>query len=99
MRYITALTLFLVAGSTTIVRAQGVGASVSGVVEDATGAPIPGATVVVKNVETGAVRRLISDDAGRYSTPSVPVGRYEIDASKDKFKSQSRTGIDLVVGE
>jgi hypothetical protein len=96
MRYIAGLALFLTAA---LAWAQVVGASVSGVVQDASGAPVPGATVVVKNLETGAERRLISDDAGRYSTPSVPVGRYEIDASKQNFKSQSRTGIDLVVGE
>ncbi len=78
---------------------QVVGASVSGTVQDESGAPIPGAVVVVKNVETGAARSLASDAAGRYSTPSVPVGRYEIDASKENFKSQTRTGVDLVVGE
>ena len=78
---------------------QVVGASVSGTVQDESGAPIPGAVVVVKNVETGAARSLASDAAGRYSTPSVPVGRYEIAASKENFKSQTRTGLDLVVGE
>ncbi len=75
------------------------GASVSGTVQDESGAPIPGAVVVVKNAETGAERSLASDAAGRYSTPSVPVGRYEIAASKENFKSQTRTGLDLVVGE
>ncbi len=75
------------------------GASVSGTVQDESGAPIPGALVVVKNAETGAERSLASDAAGRYSTPSVPVGRYEIAASKENFKSQTRTGLDLVVGE
>ncbi len=75
------------------------GASVSGTVQDESGAPIPGALVVVENAETGAERSLASDAAGRYSTPSVPVGRYEIAASKENFKSQTRTGLDLVVGE
>ena len=97
MRYIAIVALLAATGSAPV-WGQVVGASVSGVVEDASGAPIPGATVIVKNVETGAERHLVSDDAGRYSTPSVPVGRYEIDASKENFKSQSRTGIDLVVG-
>ncbi len=97
MRYLSIPAVFLFASAA--FWGQVVGASVSGVVEDASGAPITAATVVVKNVETGAERHLISDDAGRYSTPSVPVGRYEINASKENFKSQSRTGIDLVVGE
>ena len=55
--------------------------------------------MVVKNLETGAERAIASDEAGRYSTPSVPVGRYQITASKENFQSQTRTGIELVVGE
>ena len=42
--------------------------------------------MIVKNVETGAERSLTSDESGRYSTPSVPVGRYEIAASKRQFQ-------------
>ena len=82
-----------------LVFGQVVGASVSGTVSDDTGAPIPGVVLTVKDVETGAERKLASDDAGRYSIPSVPVGRYEIAASKENFKSQTKTGIELVVGQ
>ncbi|MGB6942160.1 MAG: carboxypeptidase-like regulatory domain-containing protein [Bryobacteraceae bacterium] len=92
-------TLSLAVLFSSIAWGQVVGASVSGTVQDESGAPIPGAVVVVKNVETGAARSLASDAAGRYSTPSVAVGRYEIAASKENFKSQTRTGVELVVGE
>jgi hypothetical protein len=78
---------------------QVVGASVSGTVTDESGAPIPGVSVTVKDVETGAEHRLTTDDGGRYSIPSVPVGHYAIAASKENFKSQSKTGIELVVGQ
>jgi Carboxypeptidase regulatory-like domain len=98
-RFGLAAVLFAALNFTGPLRGQVVGASVGGTVQDASGAPLPGATVVVKNIETGALRELVSDDAGRYSTPSVPVGRYEITASKPDFESQTRTGIDLVVGE
>lgn len=98
-RFGLAAVLFAALNFTGPLRGQVVGASVGGTVQDASGAPVPGATVVVKNVETGAERKLVSDDAGRYSTPSVSVGRYEITASKQDFESQTRTGIDLVVGE
>jgi hypothetical protein len=55
--------------------------------------------VVLKDTETGAERRLVTDDAGRYAVPSVPVGHYEVTASKENFKSQTKTGIELVVGQ
>ena len=44
---------------------QVVGASLSGTVRDATGAALPGAGVVVRNLETGAERHLVADDGGR----------------------------------
>jgi hypothetical protein len=78
---------------------QVVGGSVSGTVQDESGSPIPGVQIIVRDVETGAQRTLVSDDAGRYSTPSVPVGRYEILATKENFKSQTKTGIELVVAQ
>ena len=79
--------------------AQVVGASLSGTVRDQSDAALPGATVVVINTETGAQRTLVSDDAGRYAAPSIPVGDYEIRASKQGFASQVKTGIRLVVGQ
>jgi hypothetical protein len=75
-----------------------VGASISGSVRDQSGAAVPGATIAVTNQETGAQRTLASDDAGRYSVPSLAVGLYEIRVSRDGFASQSKTGIRLVVG-
>jgi Carboxypeptidase regulatory-like domain len=78
---------------------QIVGASLSGTVRDISGAAIPGATLTVRNLETGAQRTFLSDDAGRYAAPSIPVGRYEVTATKEGFNSQVKTGIDLGVGQ
>jgi Carboxypeptidase regulatory-like domain len=78
---------------------QVVGGSISGTVKDETGAGIPAAQVLLKNVETGAERKLVSDESGRYSAPSVAVGRYEVTGSKENFQSQTKTGIELVVGQ
>lgn len=79
--------------------AQVVGASISGTVSDPSGATLSGATVSIRNIETGAIRKLTSDNAGRYSAPSIPVGSYEVTGSKDGFTPQARTGIELVVGQ
>ncbi len=79
--------------------AQIVGGSVSGTVRDTTGAAVSGATVVIRNVETGATRSLTSDAEGRYSAPSVPVGSYSATASREGFTAQTQTGIRLVIGQ
>jgi hypothetical protein len=95
----TALIGFVLFGLTAHVWAQVVGASLSGTVRDSTGAGLPEVSVTIRNLETGAVRKLVSDDGGRYVAPSIAIGRYEVRAEKEGFNSQVRTGIDLVVGQ
>ena len=95
-----AVTLFLMATlAASPARAQIVGASVSGIVRDISGAAIPGAAMTIRNLETGALRTLVSDDSGRYFIPSIAIGRYEISAAKEGFNSQIKTGIELSVGQ
>src|ERR1700756_5487924 len=49
-------------------------ASLKGEVTDASGAPVPSASVKARNVETGALRAAMTDDAGRYLLLALPVG-------------------------
>ncbi|MGB7285173.1 MAG: carboxypeptidase-like regulatory domain-containing protein [Candidatus Acidiferrum sp.] len=74
-------------------------ASIDGTVSDSSGGAIQGTTVQVKNLETGAVRNLVTDAAGRYDAAALPVGNYEVRAEKNGFRGQAKTGILLVVGE
>src|SRR5271169_5735064 len=74
-------------------------ASISGSVTDASGATIEGASIKVKSLENGSVRSGVSDHSGRYSFPSVHVGRYSIAAEKPGFQVASKTGISLVIGQ
>jgi Carboxypeptidase regulatory-like domain len=78
---------------------QIVGATLSGTVRDTTGAALSGATVTVKQQETGASRELTTGADGRYAAPSVPVGNYTVTAVHDGFAAQERTGITLVVAQ
>jgi hypothetical protein len=74
-------------------------AAISGVVTDASGGALDGATIIVKNLETGAVRQVTADAAGRYAVPALPVGKYSVTANKSGFQTGSKTGILLVVGQ
>jgi hypothetical protein len=80
------------------IRAQ-VTASVSGRVEDSTGAAVPGASITVTSLETRAARMLRSDEAGTYRVLSLPVGRYEVKAEAAGFRTALQTGVSLDVGE
>ncbi|HEX6494474.1 MAG TPA: carboxypeptidase-like regulatory domain-containing protein, partial [Acidobacteriaceae bacterium] len=79
--------------------AQVVGGSIGGVITDASGAAIPGATVVIRNQETGSERQLVTNGEGLYSAPSVPVGRYSVSATGQGFATQQHDGIIVTVGQ
>ncbi|MGB9446013.1 MAG: carboxypeptidase-like regulatory domain-containing protein [Candidatus Acidiferrum sp.] len=74
-------------------------ASISGTVRDASGAGVAAAIVQIENIETGSLRDLETDSAGRFAAPSLAVGTYEITADKPGFRTNHRSGIVLVVGQ
>ena len=76
-----------------------VGASISGVVSDPSGAAVPGVTVTARQVETAAVRQTVTDPFGRFRLPELAVGAYEITAAKAGFQTFVQTGVHLVVGQ
>src|SRR5712671_3913098 len=83
---------------TSPVRAQ-VAASMTGIVTDPSGAPVPAARLTAKNIETAAVQNAATDDAGRYLVLALPVGQYEVRVSKGGFQDAIRSGIHLVIGQ
>src|SRR5712671_1886996 len=74
-------------------------AAISGRVTDPTGAVVSGATVTAANLETQAGRTSVTDEAGRYSLLSLPIGIYEIRVSKPGFQEAVRSGIHLAIGQ
>src|SRR5947207_2020555 len=65
----------------TPLQAQTVSGTILGQIQDQQGAAIGKAEVSARNLETGAVRKAIADDAGAYRITSVPAGSYEVSAS------------------
>jgi hypothetical protein len=78
--------------------AQG-GSSIQGAVSDSSGGAVPGVAIRIKNLETGAERNLVTNEAGRYDAASLPVGRYDVRAEKTGFRSEEKTGVSLILGQ
>lgn len=74
-------------------------ATLSGLVEDTTGAVIPGATVVLQNTHTSQQRTLRSNGAGSFTFSSVLNGDYRLTVTHPGFQSYDRTGIHLDPGD
>ena len=79
-------------------RAQVAGATLSGTVQDSSGAVVPNANISVKNTETGVSRDVTADTAGLYNVPNLSPGDYEVTVTAQGFSKLVRSGITLIVG-
>jgi len=79
-------------------RAQ-VTAQIKGTVTDQSRAAVPSAILTVKNSETGVSRSTVTASDGTYLLPSLPVGVYQVTASKSGFQDSTRTGIHLNINQ
>src|SRR6202140_1605277 len=96
-RYLQVLLIGVILGGL-VASAQVSTATISGVVQDQSGAVISGATVTIRNVDTGTVRTLTSDAGGRYLAPDLPLGSYEVQGQQSGFQTEVRSGITLTGG-
>jgi hypothetical protein len=74
-------------------------ATLIGIVQDVQGGRLPGVTVRVRNLATGAARELVTDSEGRFRATALSAGEYELRASLDPFRPLVQTGVRLTVGE
>ncbi len=93
---ILSLLLLFLAGSAS---AQVSTASINGVIRDPAGAVIPGATIVLRNVDTSVERTSTTNEAGAYGFVSIPPGSYTIEATAKGFSSQKLAPFVLAVGQ
>jgi Carboxypeptidase regulatory-like domain/TonB-dependent Receptor Plug Domain len=83
--------------SSTFVAAQT--ASISGTVNDASGAVVRGAEVTARNTATNELRSAISSDSGSFAITNLQIGPYEIKVQKEGFKVFRQSKIELSVAQ
>src|SRR5579863_4759754 len=69
---------------------QGSGSSLSGLITDNSQAVVPDATVKVRHSATNVTSQTVSDAAGYYRFPSLPVGEYEVTIDRAGFAQTSQ---------
>jgi len=80
-------------------QSQAINGTIEGVVRDASGAVLPGATVSLANVDTGQQRVLTTGGDGEYRAPLLSLGAYRVKAELQGFKTIERTGVTLSAGQ
>ncbi|HTM49392.1 MAG TPA: TonB-dependent receptor [Bryobacteraceae bacterium] len=88
--------IFLLTG---LVWAQTYTATVRGIVTDASGAVVPGATVTLTNTEQNRPYTFSTNQAGEYALVQVPPGSYTLSVKATGFKSYQRSGLTLEVAQ
>ena len=71
---------------------------VSGTVQDATGAIVSNATIVLTNTSNGFSRTVTSNNSGSYTAPDLPLGPYSVTITAPGFQKYVEKNLVLEVG-
>jgi len=91
------MTLMMLAGSLAVVSSAQSTTSLHGIVSDANGALLPGATVKISDPKTGFSRSVVSGPDGGYSVLQVPPSTYNLEVSAPGFAVFKRQDVTLQV--
>jgi len=73
--------------------------AIAGQVTDGTGALVTGATVTIRNTETGQATKLATNETGNYSAALLPVGLYQVQAEHTGFRKFVRDRVEVRVND
>lgn len=73
--------------------------SLTGTVTDPSGAVIPGATITITNIDTGAAREATADKQGSYTLSQVTPGKYKLVAKAPGFTDTVIERVELLVNQ
>ncbi|HXJ06082.1 MAG TPA: TonB-dependent receptor [Candidatus Acidoferrum sp.] len=81
-------------------KAQTFRGTILGTVTDSTGLPLTGATVEVRNKETGLARTTQTSEDGSYTVTELPIGSYSVTISQSGFQTSVTSDVAVnVAGE
>ena len=75
--------------------AQSERGTITGTVQDASGAVVPGAKVTLTNTLTGVTISVPSNAEGEYTVPQLQVGTYSVKVEKEGFRPATVSGLVL----
>lgn len=89
----------ILAGTTPAYPQGGESTEILGVIQDASGALVPGVTVTITHAATNQTRRLVTGDAGAFAFPSIQPGIYNVRAECPGFRTEIRTGLEVQLNQ
>jgi|WetSurMetagenome_2_1015567.scaffolds.fasta_scaffold31002_1 hypothetical protein len=99
LRVVCAALLVLALAVPAVAQSTAANGSIEGTVVDTSGGVLPGVTVTVTNIDTGLQRAIVTNAAGLFRAPLLPLGTYKVVAELEGFKKYEEAGIKLSVGQ
>jgi hypothetical protein len=98
LRFVALLALFALLVPVIATAQSIVTGAISGIVSDPTGAVIVGASISLKNPDTGETQAVVSSASGVYNFALLKPGHYNLTVSKEGFKT-AQLGVDVILGQ
>lgn len=80
-------------------QSQATTGTIQGTVSDPNGAVISGATVTVRNIETGFERTVNTNSDGFFTAPLLPLGKYRVTTNASGFSTSVLENVEVTVGQ
>src|SRR4051794_1462396 len=74
-------------------------ATIVGTVTDSSGAALPGVNISITNVDSNAVKKIQTNEAGQYVVPDLKIGHYSVKAESAGFKAVEQKNVVVQVGD
>ncbi len=98
-RICLSITIAVLLGISVFAQSQATTGLIQGTVSDPNGAVVAGASITVKNVETGFERTVMSNSDGLFSAPLLPLGRYRVTTSASGFTNSVLENVAVSIGQ
>jgi hypothetical protein len=89
---------FLLLSAAVSLHAQTTNGSIEGSVTDPSGGAVAGASVTARNMDTGLTQATTTTQAGIYSLPNLPPGRYSVTVEAPNLKKYAQEGVTVTTG-
>ncbi len=99
LRFFCAFAVGLMLSLGVLAQSQSTTGTIQGTVVDPNGAIVSGASVNVKNIDTGFERSVTTNTDGFFSAPLLPLGKYRVTTDVQGFSKAVFENVDVTIGQ
>lgn len=98
MRFLSVFTMLVIFGISIFAQSQSTTGLIQGNVTDQNGAAVSGASITVRNINTGFERTVTSNSDGFFTAPLLPLGTYRVTTTASGFSNTVLENVPVTIG-